>query len=903
MSVSSRDVQPPRLMRWLLGRLLPRRERANLLGELADLYRHRQQREGRTRAQLWYAWHTLAFPLRLRVEALLDGLRSSAGLVESSGRDLRQGARLLLRRPGYALANIVTLAIGLGGLATVYCAANWVLLRPVPGVRAAGSLVTVQLEVKSEGSPAFPVSDPDLRTLAERSHALSGLVGSFEADVNASLAAGGEPRRLRAAAVSAGWFQLLGVRAVLGRVFAEEGPDAGAGVVISQQLWREAWAGSPGALGSTIRVNARPFVVIGVAPSGFHGAELPGEVQLWLSGEALPVIDPGLRRDVLEDRGVAIWTGLVGRLAAGASADQIPAEGAATMAAVRAAYRRHSYYADYVLRAYPGVGLSPRLRQPVRRTLSLLAGAAVFLLLLALANVTNLALVHGAARAGDAAVHAALGASRWRLGRRVLAEQLLLGLAGGAGGVLVAGVVTRGFGHASLSALGASLEGIRLDGRVVTFTMAAALSSTLLAGALPAVAGGAGRLLPALSGRRQGLRRTGRVQSALVVLQVTLSLLLVVGAGLLVRSVIRLRNADPGFEPDRALGFSLAPELQGYDAAGRRELMASVEAGLAGQPGVLAMGFVAPAPIRPYYVTIAVFPSEGTWETSHIIGAQLQVTAGFLAAAGAHLLAGRQFEPDEDRRVAAGEDPVVIISRSVARTAWPGLAPADVIGRKLSRPDGKAAPMRVVGVIDDMRLMGVAATVPPVIVLPWEGGIDSEVNGWVRVRGRPRDFASLVRGVVSGLDAALPVYRVRGVRADLDDLVIEQRVVTWLAVGLALVGLFLAGVGLHGVLGYAVTQRRREIGVRAALGAGTGRIMGRLIRDGLVLSGCGIVLGGAGALALTRVLAARLFQITPLDPLAWAAGMALLTLMTVLAVWAPVRRSLRISPREALSAE
>lgn len=900
--------RPPRPLRWLLGRLLPRRDRAHLLLEMDDLYARRALRAGLRSALRWYVWRLPGFPARLVVDGCRAVARALLAGVASTAWDVRHGARVLRRRPAYTAANVVTLGIGIGGVATVYAVANWVLLRPVPGVEDPDSLVTLQLVVKDPRSPAFPISEPDRRALADGDGgALRGLVGSHEVDLNAAFAADARPRRVASAVVSDGYFHLLGVRPAAGRLFGGEkgGVESdSATVVISRELWREEWGEARSVLGTSVRIDGRRFTVIGVAPTGFHGAELPGRVQLWVPAGALSLVDPGYGPEALSARGRPVWTGLVGRPSPGNGPASVEEEAVRTIDEVRATYRAHSYTADFTFRAYKGVGLSPRLRAPVRRTLTLLAGAAGFLLLLALANVTNLGLAHGSARAVYAAVQAALGAGRARIARRVLAEQALLGLSGGGAGIGVAVLGCVAFRNASLSELGASLEGIHLDGGVAAFTSVAALAAALVAGLVPAAAAGTHDLLASLSGHRQGARHTHRVQSVLVVTQVALSTLLLVGAGLFVRTVINLRSADVGFEPDRALRFSIDPQLQGYDDPAVRSLIARVEAGLSADPGVVAVGFVSPAPIRPSYYTDAVFPAGGTPEEDLVRGAQLQVTPGFLEAAGARFVAGRDFETDEDRALSPATETPVVISTGVARGAWPGLVPSRTIGRTLLTPGRRPGSLRVIGVVEDLRFLGVTAEVPPLVIYPWRGGVGGvEVTGWVRARGRPEDIAPRVRSVVGALDASLPVYGLRSARSSMDDLIVEERVITRLAVGLALVGLLLAGVGLHGVLGYAVTQRRRELGVRAALGAGPAQLVAPLVARGLLLTCVGAATGGVAAAALTRAIASRLFEVTPLDPLTWGAGAALLLAAATLAAWSPARRSTRVSPREALAAE
>lgn len=925
---SSRQ-RPPRLLRGVLGRLLPGGESGFVLGEMDDLYARRCERDGRASASLWYARHVVLFPIRLVWEGLVALPGRIGWSLRAVGRDAAHGARVLIRRRGYTVASVATLGVGVGALACVYSAANWVLLRPVPGVPDDAFLATVQLELREGAGFAFPMSNPDLRDIESGVRSLERVAASTEHEVHvqvtqttfagsagngrrsgdqegrSAVEAAGEmapPRRLTAEVVTAAYFDVLGITPALGlRQSGEPGT-----VVISNRLWRQAWGGSPDVLGSDVRVNGHPYRVVGVSPAGFRGAELPGRADLWLPASALPHVDPSLPPDVLARRGSAVWRDMVAVLAPGARPDRIQAEAERVIVSIREARGYpNSFAADFVVRTYPGLGLSPRVRDGVRRTLRLLAGTATLLLLLALANATNLGLAHGAARAGQVAVHRALGAGGPRLVQRVLVEHLLLGFAGAFTGILVAFAGMLLFRHASLSPFGASLDGIALDGRVLAFTGMLAAGCGLVAGVLPALGSIRTDLIGSLDGLRHGRRKGLRVQAGLVVSQVALSTLLLVGAGLLVHSVLELRATELGFQPDRALRLSIDPRIQGDDDARVADLATRAVRRIEAIRGVEAAGFVAPSPVRASYFTTALYRSDGDPEKDVVRGAQFEATARFLPAMGASLIAGRWFRDEEWTTGSDLTEAPVVISRSMAQGAFPNLPPEAAVGRVLLSTYDQSPPARVVGVFEDMRIISLTDETPPLVFYPWDTGYGFELTVWVRTTAGngPSAIAGPVVAALDEVDPALPVYEMRPARAQVDALIVDDRVVARLALALAVVGLFLAGVGLQGVLGYAVTMRRREIGVRAALGATPGVIMAAFVQRGVLLTVCGATIGFASAFALARVIEARLHGMSTLDPLTYIVVGITLLATAVLAVIGPARRSTRVPPTEALVAE
>lgn len=595
----------------------------------------------------------------------------------------------------------------------------------------------------------------------------------------------------------------------------------------------------------------------------------------------------------------------MGRLRPGATTDQLTDVAASVIESVRADHGwDHSFTANFQIRGYPGIGLAPRIRDSVRRTLTLLAVVSSLLLLLAIANLANLGIAHAATLRDRITIHAALGAGRARLARRMLSEHLLLGLLGAGAGTLAVILGLRLFHDAQLSTEGAALGGIQVDHRVLLVTLLVALLTGVVAGVLPTLRSlGRPDLLSGLYGASSGRRRTHRLQAGLVVAQVGISTVLLVVAGLFARTVLELRSVPLGFEPERAMRFAIDPRIQGHDPSRVDAILRSVEDDLEGTPSVAAAGFVSPSPVRTSYLTFGLRTRSGDDEDIVIAG-QFEATDGFLEAMGTLLLAGRTLRREDMEPRGEGAESPVVVTRSLVHAVFPDLPVDAAIGRVLERSHDQGPSVRIVGVVETLRVRSLSEDSPPLVFLPWGHGFQSgEIVGWVRTPGQPAALAGPIAAAVRAADPTLPVYQMRSGRAQVDRLIVEERVVSRLALVLGSVGLLLAGVGLHGVLGYAVTERRREIGVRAALGASGGRIVGRLVRHGLSLTALGLLIGGAAAVLLTPALGSRLFGVEPLDPTTWLLGALVLLATATLAVWGPARRATKVPPTEALRAE
>jgi len=890
------------LLRACMFAALPRDRRDELLGEMDDLFARQAARVGRVRAHLWYAKHVLGFAVVRLGSAVAHGFAYLVGAGAIGLRDMRLGARTLARRPGYSLASVLTLGIGIGGVVAVYSVANWVLLRPVPGVPDGAGLATVRLEIReAPSSPAFPISELDRRSLEATIPSIEALEGAAYHDANIVWVANGDPDRRTASVVSSGFFEVLGMRPEIGRLLTREDNDGTRLAVISSRVWRAIFPDPRGVLGAKIQINGHPYAIVGVAASGFQGAELPGSADIWIPAELTSDLQPGLTVGFTKSRGTGLWTDLVARMADGAALTRVPGEGAVAIQRVRDEIGYpNSFMADFELRAFPGLGLSPMIREPVTRTLKLLSAAALTLLLLAIANVANLALTHSAARSSSVAVHTALGASLHRLIARGLVEHALLGIVGALIGVSVALVGVGLFREGSLSTLGATLDGLSLDKNVFAVALLVAVGASVLAGIGPTV--GAARLGVArsLQGHRSPTRGMMSLQHGLVILQVSLSTILLVSAGLLAQTALNLRNTNVGFEPDRAVRFSVDPGSDGYEAGHIAELADRVVRRLRSEPGVEAAGFVYPALIQPRYLTSAYYRSGGDPKADLVQGGIFEATDGLLPALGVQLVAGRLHRP-EDREADEALKPVVV-TRTFAEMAFPESEIASVLGRTLVPAWGEGQ-IEIVGVIDDLRLISLSEATPPMVFVPW-GTLGGDVmTAWVRTTRDPSSALPRVYEIARETAPTLPIFEVRTGRDQVDGLVVEDRVLARLAVALATLGLVLAGIGLQGVLAYHVLRRRKEMGIRMALGAPTGSIQRAVIRRSVMLTAVGLVIGALATLPIAALLASRLHGVAALDPATYISVVVGLLTTAFIAASVPALRSTRVDARDALMSE
>jgi putative ABC transport system permease protein len=815
-------------------------------------------------------------------------------------QDLRYGWRKLARSPGFTAVAVLTLALGIGANSAIFSVVNAVLLQPLP-YGDPERLVLVWNRMESTGFPKAPVAPPDVVDYRRQTRSFVGFAATDNVS-DAALTGDGEPEQIKLASVTANFFDLLQTPPLLGRTFAE--PDAApfppglfndpeavipsTALVLSNGLWRRRFGADPTAVGRTLRVNGQPMEVVGVMPPGFEllmpaDAGMPTDIDAWAP----------LRLDLSEGARDQQFLRVIARLRAGVTLEQAQAELDAVAARQREQFQFHRNMGMHVL----VVPMHRDVVGHVRPALLALVAAVAFVLLIACANVANLLLARATLRRREMAVRAALGAGRWRIARQVLTEGLLLSLLGGVAGLALA--------RAGLSALLAlrppdlpRVAEIGIDGRVLAFTVGATALAALLFGLAPALSTSLGRAGDALK-ERAGTGGGLRLRSSLVVVEVALSLLLLVGAGLMLKSFWQLVQVRPGFDPEGVLTYKLSLPFAEYGQAGERiGFFQQLEQRVAGLPGVEAVGAVFPLPLAGRFWTGPYGRVEDPPEEWSKNEASFRViTPGYFRAMGIRQVAGRPFEPADvaDRRE------VAVVDVRMANRLWPGRSP---VGERLGIDlFGNALRLEVVGVVESVRHDDLTAEDRETVYLPQHLFPWVPMTVAVRSAGSPAALVGPVRAEVRRLDDGLPVYAVAPMAEYVASARAASRFTLVLIAVFAGAALLLAAVGLFGVISYSVRQRRREIGIRIALGAQRSSILRLIVGRGLLLILLGLALGLAAAPALSRMLSGLLFEVEPSDPGTFAAVATLLVAVAVAASYLPARRATEVDPTESLRPE
>ena len=803
--------------------------------------------------------------------------------------------RSLLRTPAFTIASIAALALGLGASAALFSVIDGVLLRPLEYPRA-DALVTVYTQRDDQ---TLPLSYPDFLDWRAQSRSLDGMAFVY----GGSLRVHGDEGTDQALVgmVSEGFFRLMGMAPMLGRLPGADEERAGAAdrvVVLSARYWRTHFGGDPKVLGRTLRTNRGNFTVIAVMPAGFTYPTWAGTVtEVWSPLEPLRTSFPQLsQRDWHAD------SRAIARIRPGVSLDRVRADLNGVAARLALEYRANDTGRSAVI-----TPLAMEVVGDVREPLLLLGAAVGVLLLIACANVATLSLVRGSVRARELAVRAALGADRWRIARQLLGEGLVLAFAGGVIGLLLAYWAVALLRAAAPAGL-PRLDEIVLGARVVLFTMAITLLTPVLFALVPALQVASPNLAGILAQRaRGGGRGRGevRLRSALLVGQVSLSLVLLVGAGLLIRSFVALRAVNPGFAVSRLVALRIAvPER--YDTAERLlGLYSRVHDAVAALPGVERAGIVNHLPMTGSGVTAPVsVPGRVVEPGSEPAAIYRMADTAYFATMGQPVLRGRAF---------TGADMVptsraIIINEELARTLWPG---EDPVGKRLTVPKqsprfpdrGQPIEGVVVGVVGNTKFSSLAdsafsALYLPLPVNPWPG-----VFLAVRTAGDPAALVAPIRRAVQEVDPDIPTAGVTVVSDLISTSLAARRFNLVLVGGFAGAALLLAAVGLYGVVAFLVVQRRHEIGVRSALGASRSVLLRMFVGQGVRLAVIGVGIGGPLGAVAARLLAAGLYGVDVFDAPTFAAVALLLVGVAALASYLPARRLSEISPVEALRDE
>ena len=815
--------------------------------------------------------------------------------MEQLWSDVKYAARLLARSPGFTAVAIVSLALGVGANTTIFSLLNAFLLQPLPG-REPARLATVYTSDYS--GPLYSASAyPDYLDFRSGSRAFEGLAAFGIKPL--LFTQGSESQRILAQLVSGNFFEVLGLRAAYGRTIlpAEETAGQHPVVVLSDSFWRSRFAADPAVVGRTVALNGKPYTVVGIGPAGFSGLVRGIGVDLFVP----VVMDQSLTGDSLDSRGNRGLL-LIGRLRAGAHVEEARAE----LAIV--ARRLHASFKDSWTdrRGEPRVvsvlpedasRVLPMVRGPISAFLGVLFAAVGLVLLIACTNVASLLLARANVRRREIAVRLALGAGRARLVRQLLTESLLLSVVAGALGVALAAVALELI-LAFQPPLPFSLAlGLELDQRVLLFALLLSLATGVGFGLLPALRASRTGLVESLKARggETPRRRLIALRDVLVVAQVAGSLVLLVGAGLFLRSLSRAQAIDPGFDPERALVFSLDLAAQGYDEAHGAAFYAALQERIAATPGVKAVSFSSYLPLtlggeRRSFRAVGYEPGPG--EDMEV--ASSFVGASYFETMRTALVRGRGFTLQD----APGTRPVVVVNEAFVRRFWPG---HDGLGERLVAPwHGGEVEMEVVGVARDGKYSSLGEEPTPYIFYPQRQLYRSQMAVVVRTQGEPTALVPEMRRQVAALAATLPVYEVKTLVAHLGTALFPARAAATLLGLTGALALLLAAVGLYGVLSYLVTLRTREIGIRMALGARREDVVRLVVGRGLRLAGIGLVIGLVLSAGVTRFASFLLYGTSPLDPVTFASVAALLLGVALLAAWTPARRAASVEPTVAL---
>jgi predicted permease len=812
-------------------------------------------------------------------------------------QDLRYGLRMLWKTPGFTVVAVVSLALGIGLNTAIFSIVNVILIRPVPMVKEQSRVVWLRA----------PISYPDYVDYREQAQSFAGMAAATGTS-EFSLARGGEPELIKGEYVTENYFDVLGVGALSGRTFIkEEGQTPARVVVLSEHLWRTRFDSDSTIIGRRISINGLAFTVVGVAPKNFIGTEAGLDRELWVPLSMQPVLNPpeaSRAADPLSNRFQerdSHWLAVFARLKPGVSREQAGTELTTVARHVAEAYRGKA--SAETLRTVQLLsmngGMDPRDREEALPLAGIVMVVVALVLLIACANIASLLLARAAVRRRETAIRQALGATRPRLVRQWLTESILLGVAGGALGLLLALWANQLLVSYLQTTPLASLD-LGLDWRVLAFTLGVSVTTGIVFGLAPALQASRLDIVMALKSedaQRAGSRRS-RLRAVFVTAQVMLSVVLLVGAGLFIRSLQSANTIDPGFRVDRALtvpinlGLLRYKEFEGENFY--RDLLARVEA----QPGVERASLVRFAQLGFSFAQFQVF-KEGSRDkqTDEGISTGFNVVGpNYFKTMETPLLRGRDFA-ETDRKGAPG---VVALNETLAKTLWPG---EDALGKRVSvsGPDGPF--LEVIGVARDGKYRSLGESPHPYIYQPLLQSYDPKMTLVVRTKGEPQSVATAVREQLRALDSNLPVADVKTLRDQLNLSLFPSRVAAWTLGGFGVLALLLAAIGIYGVVSYSVAQRAREIGVRMALGAKEKDVLRLVLGEGLFVIAVGLALGLLLAFAATRVIVGFLYGVGAADPLTFAGVPLLLGFIALVGSYIPARRATKVDPLVALRYE
>lgn len=828
-------------------------------------------------------------------------------------QDLRYAFRQLHKYPGFTAVAVLTLALGIGANTAIFTLLDQVLLRSLP-VKDADRLVVLKFSgedsghVSSRTDEHFYFSYPMYRDLRDRNGVFDGLIATNAAQVGVQWH--NQPELVYAELVSGNYFDVLGVQPAAGRLFVagdDVVPHANPLAVLSFNYWQRRFGGDPAIVNQTILINGSPFTVVGISQQGFKSAVLGDTPGVFVPMTMKSEVMPGWN-DLLERR--SRWLNIIGKMKPGMTRAQAEARLEPLWYAIRsdelkqiahATERfRDAFLAHSHLAVLEGAkGFSP-LRSDAQAPLTILMAMVGVVILMACANVSSLLLVRAAGRVREMSVRYALGAKRRQVVRQLLVEGVLLGLSGGAVGILLAPSVSAALIHLIWSSGSELPFSSRLDWRILLFNFALAVGVSLLFSLAPAVQFWRPELVSSLKPQVSTTGGTLRFRRAAVGLQLGLSLLLLVGAGLFVRTLHRLKTVDVGFATDHLLTFAVNPSLAGYATTENKAIYERVLQNLAAAPGVRAVAATNDPELANddigQNITIAGYTEK---ENEDMSVERPSVSAHYFSAMGMPMLAGREFE-EQDRMET---QKVAVVNEKMARRFFG--APERAIGHYFGIGGGNVkADIAIVGVVKDAKHSGVRQEISPTVFTPYLQ--DANLRGmafYVRTVQVPEAAEATVRRTVQQVDSKLVLDNFRTMPEQIDNNLTAERTIALLASGFGVLAVFMAAVGLYGVLAYSTAQRTREIGLRIALGAARISVMRMVLLEVLWLAGISVAVALPASLLLARAIRSQLFGISSTDPLTLVAGTSLIAVVALASAYLPARRAAKVDPMVALRYE
>jgi putative ABC transport system permease protein len=836
--------------------------------------------------------------------------------METLLQNIRYALRQLRKRPGFTVVALVTLALGIGANAAIFSLVDQVLLRQLPVVEP-DRLVMLKYAGSDTGHGSFYGGDPQqyfsypmYRDLRDENTVFSGTLTMFPAQVGVQWH--NTPGLANSELVSGNYFSLLGLKPALGRLFVpEDSATRGASplVILSYRYWTQQFASDPAVIGQDLLINGNSFTIIGVLQPGFNSIITGTLPDFFVPITMKPQMTP--QWDELEDRR-SRWLTIVARLKPGVTVQQAEAGINPLWKAIRAEElksiqtKRERFREEFVAKSYVTLldgsrGFSP-LRELMRVPLLILMGMVALLTLMATANVGSLLLVRAAGRVREMSIRYSLGATRKRVAAQLLIEGLALGLTGGTLGLALSPLLTAAlirFINPTATTSGMTSLSASLNANVILFCFAISVVASVVFSLAPILQFYNPQVAPALKQQTgTGEVSHARFRRLTVAVQIGLSLMLLVGAALFSRTLSNLKSVDVGFVTDHLLTFQLDPRLAGYQPGGVASLYRNLLDTLGSAPGVLSVGMTDDPVLAHSNDTFSIeVPGYQAQEGEHFSFEWEHVTPSYFATLKIPVVAGRAFTDADNTNTAR----VVVVNESFVRKFYGGHA-NDALGRSFS--EGRNNSLLIVGVVKDAKHYSVHDLPGPIFYSPiFQDAEPGSVAVYVRTRQAPDDAASTVRTAVSGIDSKLVIDSLQSMSSEIDTTLINERILSFLAVAFGVVAVFITAIGLYGVLAYSIAQRTREIGIRMALGATRGAVVRMVLREVLLITGGSVAVALPLAIALSTLVKSQLFGISHYDPATLIAVTLAIAAVALIAASVPARRAIRVQPITALRYE